>query len=100
MQCYSKDQWYAACKSICDETSDWECKTIGTRTPQTTPGSWSGDDCLLTKRCNNPGVQCFAKDETSAYCSMQAEDGWDGRVLGGSVGEYIVEPAGEGEAVE
>jgi len=99
MQCYSKNQWYAACRPICHKENGWECGLLGVRSPQKTPGAWSGDDCLLTRKCNNAGLQCFAKDNSSAFCSESSPDDWDGELLGGSQWHYRMPPAAEGEPI-
>jgi len=82
MQCYTKNTTFAACRPICQREEGWSCEMLGTRAPQKTIGSLPGEDCLLTKRCNNDGLQCFLKDKTSAYCRASAPHGWDGQVLG------------------
>lgn len=93
LQCYRKDEYYAACMAICDSSSGWTCEAVGDRNPQKTPGTWAGEDCIVTRSCNNEGLNCIKKDSSSAYCTKQAPAGWEGEILGGWRTEYQVLPA-------
>lgn len=89
----------AQCRQTCKAGDAWLCQEIGNRALQRTPGTWAGEDCSRTMRCNNLGLKCFRKDSQSAYCTQPAPADWDGTVLGGDIGESAMPPAAAGQEV-
>jgi len=94
MQCFQKDDTWAACRAECIEgrnpwdvdADPWSCKPLGVRTPGPAPApdykakaamwvhgkcSASGEDCSSTKCCKEPGMQCFTKLPGWASCKAE-----------------------------
>lgn len=124
MKCVEKMKYWATCMDSFNKTAmkDWSGKTLGPRAFQKgTPGSdgdrpkselgcsWAGVECTGTKLCCNNGFTCNRKDKTFAGCVQTNQvstwseepiplpEGWSGELLGGSRGEYQIEPVAEGE---
>lgn len=97
-QCYSKNQFYAGCQAVCKKRLGWECKELGVRAPSFTDGTWAGEDCSLTRKCNNADCRCIRKNAFEAYCTKDNPKGWNGQVIGGPRLEYAVQPAEDWEA--
>jgi len=74
-QCYRKNLNYAGCLAVCP--AGWNCEALGPRTPDdsTEGGSWPGENCGWTKRCNMEGMTCFKKDDYFATCKANCSKG-------------------------
>jgi len=100
-RCYEKNSTAAFCKPECragpdmteEEFSVWSCKGLGPRTPGTGANfNWTkmlvpdwvesrcsqiGTNCHDTRCCSEPGMQCYAKDDTFARCKTACIPGPD-----------------------
>lgn len=94
MQCYEKNAEWAVCNFTCSQEihsfdtdgKPWSCKKLGKRTPSDKPivigygqfGEWlylkkscakTAEDCSKTKKCCDPGMQCYEKNDGWASCN-------------------------------
>lgn len=112
-QCFEKTEQWSSCKEECVpgpdpvdlDSAHWSCKSKGSRTPGpyqvwakaaawvATNCSKTGENCLETRCCKDPGHQCFLKNEAWAACmpdclhgpmlSDENADIWNCTALGG-----------------
>eukprot|EP00446_Apocalathium_sp_SHHI-4_P021112 CAMPEP_0177268548 /NCGR_PEP_ID=MMETSP0367-20130122/63871_1 /TAXON_ID=447022 ORGANISM="Scrippsiella hangoei-like, Strain SHHI-4" /NCGR_SAMPLE_ID=MMETSP0367 /ASSEMBLY_ACC=CAM_ASM_000362 /LENGTH=599 /DNA_ID=CAMNT_0018724181 /DNA_START=44 /DNA_END=1844 /DNA_ORIENTATION=+ len=78
LQCYSKEGDSAFCRASCSQGDhSWSCNALGNRTrdDSTAAGSWPGDNCGWTTRCNLPDMSCFVKNEYFATCKASCSPG-------------------------
>jgi hypothetical protein len=99
-KCYRKDENWATCRPICHKSSTWSCVELGERTPLENPGSCSapGEECLLTRCCTEPGMQCYSMDENAYWSSCAYECkpgvGWAENWTCDEIGERAPDPLG------
>lgn len=95
MQCFQKNDGWAACKPACTPGADltesnsdpWTCKTLGPKKMGAAPWvkktcSASGDDCSQTSCCKDAGLQCYKQNDFWAQCKATCKPGekpnsWD-----------------------
>mmetsp|Transcript_110591 Transcript_110591/g.308057 ORF Transcript_110591/g.308057 Transcript_110591/m.308057 type:complete len:626 (-) Transcript_110591:124-2001(-) len=115
-QCYEKQSGWAQCRADCvpgrdpadHDPSPWSCKELGVRAPgrppqpdyTIQPAPWvmetcsaAGENCNITKCCQEKGKQCFKKANGWASCKAECVPGgpdpvdadnhpWDCQALG------------------
>jgi len=95
MQCFQKNEGWAACKPSCtpgpdlmESNSDpWTCEGLGPKKLGAAPWvktkcSATGDDCSKTSCCQDAGLQCYEQNEFWAQCKETCKPGekpnsWD-----------------------
>jgi len=99
-QCFSKTQYYAACKVSCapggpdfmdTDGSPWSCRELGERSPGVQPwvaekcsGGW--ENCLQSQCCKDAGQRCYKQNDYYATCRPEGscpKDQWSCETLGG-----------------
>lgn len=84
--CYSKHEWYAQCRSDCSteagkiDEDTWECKVLGgagggVDVPEPVQPPFEklecvmdGQNCMHTRCCQDPGKNCYVKNEYWSGC--------------------------------